>query len=345
MRTLRGSLDQLVSPAQGVPAYLEEIERRSAEFRSAAEMLSEHNLAEINDWPTIPNKIMVSELRCWWQAQREGWAAKVHGFYNTIGSGLAWPLRYAKEKIQGEQTPPMQLYRRQEWDTILETVDKIYQKLTWFSELGNELLQPRLEGLLGGTPRTEMIERLHTEHATVDLKLELQQLIAAEMRSFRDESPEYYRFFKSLDSLGAAVRPATSIVLFITGLGPVGDAAAHLVANTAIQSMVHVAGDVAGGTVAAAVGETAISSTAATGAGFLEAKFRNLHAAFTKQRAAWLVEMLKDHLLGTMPQELQAAAALPVSTAFTETQSALRSLQERLRCSNDTPSPTGKELL
>lgn len=330
IRTLRGALAHLVHAEHGVPSYLTEIERRSAEFRAAADLLSAHNLAEVQNWPTVPNKLLVTAIRRWWQLQREGWPARVHGFYNTLGAGLTWPIRFAHEKLQGPQIPPVEIYRRREWEAILDAVDKVYQKLQWFSDLGNRLLQPRLEALLGGTSRAALIDHLQKQHAESDIEGELQRLVKSEMHTFREERPQHYRLFKQLDAAAAAARPATSMVLFVTGMGPFGDAAAHLVTDTALQSVVHIAGDVAGGTVTATVGETALSSTAGSGVGYLEAKLRRMHTNFTARRVAWLAQEIKSHLLGSLPEELKKAARMPESTEFLDARAACDALAERL---------------
>ncbi|MCA9111977.1 MAG: 50S ribosome-binding GTPase [Planctomycetaceae bacterium] len=310
LRTLEGSLAQLLGDRVGLPSYLLEIEQRTQEFQRAAELLSAHQLAEIDKWPEVPSRLLVREIREWWAGQREGWTASIHGVYNTIGRGLTWPVRAIHERIQGEVISPIEVYRRQEWEAILDVVEKVYAKLTWMSELGNPLLRPRLESLLGGTSRAELLRTLEEAHHKVDLELELKQLVSDELENFRSDSPQYYEFIRRIDGIAAAARPATSVVLFVTGFGPLGDAVAPVLAETAVQSLVHIAGDVAGGTVAAAAGETAISGTAATGAGYLEAKFRKLNVAFTARRAAWVAGLLKDHLLGSLPEELQHAAGI-----------------------------------
>jgi hypothetical protein len=310
LRTLEGSLDQLLDATVGVPAYLREIAQRSDEFRSAHEMLAAHQLAEIGSWPPVPNSLLVSEIRQWWALQREGWAAHVHGFYNAVGKGLTWPVRIAREHWQGETLPPMERYRRSEWSAILDAVEKVYAKLTWMRELGNPRLRPRLDALLTGTSRAHLLQTIEAAHQELDLQAALREVVQHELSSFRTESPQYFQFFRKLDGLAAAARPATSVVLFVTGFGPVGHAVTPVLADTAIQSLVHIAGDVAGGTVAAAVGDTAISGTAATGAGYLEARFRKLHVAFTAQRAGWLAGLLKKHLLGALPEDLKQAAEI-----------------------------------
>lgn len=331
LRTLEGSLERLLDRREGLPSYLREIEDRSHDFRRATELLSAHELAEIDSWPEAPTALLVAEIRRWWASQREGWAAGVHGFYNALGRGLTWPVRAVRERWQGETVSPIERYRQQEWSAILDAVEKVYGKLTWMRELGNPLLRPRLEALLSGTSRAELLRRLEGLHQQVDLEQELRELVAAEMGMFRADSPQAFEFFRKLDSVAAAARPATSVVLFVTGFGPVGHAVTPVLADTALQSLVHVVGDVAGGTVAAAVGETAISGTAGTSVGYLEARFRKLHMAFTGRRAAWLAGLLKEHLLGTLPEELQQAAEISSGVEFAHVRELTRELRESTR--------------
>ena len=327
LRTLRGSLREVVDPDRGVPAYLREISSRSEEFRSAAELLSAHQLAEIDDWPAVPNGLLVMEIRDWWAQQREGWSAKVHGFYNVIGRGLMWPIRAARHSLQGEPESPFKSYRDREWATVLDAIEKVFHKLTWLSELGNNLLRPRLQQVLAGTNRLTLLETVQRAHRDVDLQGELGRLVAEELSQFRADSPKYYEFFKRLDSLAAAARPATSVILFMTGFGPVGDALMPVFAQSAVQGVFHVAGDVAGGTMAAAVGEKMISAGAAQSVGYLEARFRRLHAAYTARRAAWLASMLQQHVLCGLPEELARSAGLPRSAAFERVQKLHRELR------------------
>lgn len=333
LRTLRGSLREVVDEQRGLPAWLDEITHRSADYRAAAELLSAHQLAEIDNWPSVPNSVLVSEIRNWWALQREGWSAAIHGFYNTVGRKMAWPFRAVRNTLRGEPEPPLEAYRRREWLSILDAIEKVFRKLTWLSELGNDLLRPRLQAILSGTNRLQLLETVQQAHRELDLEAELQSLVAQELSGFRQESPLYYDLFKRLDQVAAAARPATSVVLFVTGFGPVGDALMPVFAHSAIQSVVHVAGDVAGGTVAAAVGETVLAEGASQGAGYLELRFRKLHAAFTARRAAWLAMLLKQHVLKSLPEDLTAAATLPDSPAFHRVRQLQSDLRQRLRVS------------
>lgn len=331
VRTLRGALYYLSDQATGAPAYLREIKSRSQEFLAASELLSEHELAEIENWPLVPNTVIVQAIRKWWQEQREGWSAHVHGFYNALGKGVLWPVRYLHSLTTEEKRPPMETYREQEWSIVLQTVEGIYDRLTLVSELGNELLTSRLKSLLRGTSREELLKILHQEHAAFDFDGQLEELIDREMTFFKQESPQYYTFLKQLDRVAAVGRPALSVGLFFVGFGAVGDAGTQLVTDTMIQSVVNVAGDVAGGAATTTVGETAVSSTTATGMGYLEAKFRRFHAVFAQKRTEWLAVAIREHLLKTLPEELKSAVSLPDSEAFQTVQKLIVELETELK--------------
>ncbi|MDA0808254.1 MAG: 50S ribosome-binding GTPase [Planctomycetota bacterium] len=327
LQTLQSALD-LISAPEGIPGYLGRVKQRSDEFRSAAELLSTHKLAEIDNWPMLRNGLIVEKIRFWWQGQREGWSAKVHSFYNRIGSGITAGWRLVDEQLRGPQTPPLEAYRAREWEAVLDAVDEVYSRLNWFKELGNPLLQPRLEALLGATTRQELLDEIRAEHEAVDLDGQLQQLVRSELDGFRDESPEWYRSLRQLDAVAAAARPAVSIALFVTGFGPVGNAFGHLATETMVTSAVSVAGDVAAGGVTAAVGETWISSTASSGAAWLEARFRRIHEQFISKRAEWLANLLQKHLLGSLPEELAAAAMISESETFKEIERLVNELRQ-----------------
>jgi len=329
LQTLSGSLRHLTSEDAGIPTWLREIEQCSERYRAASELLAAHELARINDWPVVPDSVMIAEIRSWWQTQRTGWSATVHNVYNAIGKGVTWPVHFARDRLYGESVPPLERYREREWNTILTTVEKVYEKLTWLEELGNELLRPRLKKLLSGTSRAELLQQIHAEHQQVDLAAELEQLVSRELTEFQRQSPKHFEFFKRIDTIAAAARPATSVVLFVAGFGPAGNAIAPALTDAAVQGALHIAGDFAGGTVAVAVGE-GVMSGAAAGAGWLEARFRRLHEAFTAERAAWLATLLKRHLLGDLPEELQAAASLTGRDEFRDVTAAVARLREQI---------------
>jgi hypothetical protein len=341
LRSLRGSLRSLMDDELGIPAWLNEIRQRSGVYQSATAHLGDDQLAGSEHWPAAPNSLVVTLIREWWRDQREGWSRSVHDFYNSVGKGVMWPYRKAKESFSGPEEPLIEVYRKKEWSAILETVKRVFDRLEFMSETDNKVLSERLKSLLDGKSRSDLFRLLENSHTALDLEQELRETVATEMKKFQQDSPQSYQFFKRIDQISAAVRPATSVALFMVGFGPAGDAAAQAVAHSALGSVVHVAGDVVGGTAAAAVGETAVSSGASSLSANLEARFRALHAAFVAHRVTWLLEQLQNNLWGSFLEDLQTGAEMCESEEFKAVDELTHQLQrtiETLAIQTSSPS-------
>lgn len=315
LTTLTGSLCHLMDAESGLPAFLREIEGRSAAFESAAKWLSSESVIKVRNWPSIPNALLVSEIRAWWRQRQHGLARSVHEFYDTVGRGILYPLQAARNRLHGPAVPPMDAYRQGEWGAVLTVVEEVYERLTWLADSSDKLLKPFLDQMLAGRSRSQLLEELRSAHERVDFGRELSQAVDSEMRAFETGSPELYRFVRQLKNVSAAVRPLTSVILFSIGWGPAAHVLSPMVAplvDMGTHSVAPIIADFASGAAAAVAGDTAIAS----GANFLETRFRRLQTAFTKRRVDWLLAHLKERLFGTVPQDLQSAAAVPRTDAF-----------------------------
>lgn len=328
MKSLRGSLNEVLHPERGASSWLNEIRMASSELASTAERLSNETVLRIRNWPSPANSVMVAEIRRWWSSQQEGWARRVNQVYNTLGEGILWPVRALRNAVQGEPAPPMDSYREREWEAILTVVEEMFEKLQWMADSGNRLIKPRIESVLDGKSRLEFLAKLKERHDAIPLDAELSSIVDSEMKAFRANSPELFQFYRQLNNATAAVRPMTSVVLFTLGFGPAGEAVAPFVAGAAAQAVVHVVADVAGGATAALAGEAAVSGAASTGAGILQTWFHRLHSAFMARRAGWLTEFIHKELLGSLPEDLQAASRITHTQPFVRIQQVLTELRQ-----------------
>ena len=98
--------------------------------------------------------------------------------------------------------------------------------------------------------------------------------------------------------------------------------------DVAAQTLVNVAVDLVAGSAAVAVGDAVVTKGGGEFAASIVAWLRGIPRKFAQRRAAWLAERLKSRLLGTLPDELSAAADLPRSEAFREVRDCVRSLDE-----------------
>lgn len=328
MRTLLGSLHELVHPQRGIPGYLRELRMASEDLARTATRLTTDSVVQVRNWPSPANALFVAEIRQWWHAHQEGWARTINSAYNTVGSGLLWPIRAARRALQGEPDPPMEEYRSREWLAVLGVVEELFDKLQWMADSGNEIIRPRLEMILKGEARSRLLTLLKNQHDAIDFEAELTQVVDEEMKNLQKTRPDLFGMYRQLNNVSAAVRPMTSVVLFSIGFGPAGEMVAPFLGHAAASAVVHVFADVAGGATAAIAGEAAVSSAASSGTGMLQAWFHRLHSAFTAQRASWLTRIVHAELLGPLPEELHAAAGLTRSETFKEVQMCLSQLAE-----------------
>ena len=329
LRTLRGSLKQILREDTGIPAYLREVQHRSSGLAQAASRLTSENVFPEN-WPALPNRVLVDEIRAWWRTRQQGWARTINSAYDTLGKGVMLPFKFVRDQVAGEPTPPLVEYRQKEWETVLDSVEKLFDILSIMTDQGNEILKPQLEKMMQGKSTAALLEKLRAEHDKIDLDREVETLVAAEMKRFSEDSPDLYNFYKQLNSVSAAVRPMTSVVLFTLGWGPAGEAVAPLIADAAAHTVVPIVVDLAGGATAAVAGEKVVTEAAGGSAGWMQAYFQNLQKQFQAQRAHWLGTFFRNELLGSFPQELAQATGLPDSDSFGAIIAELKTLEQEL---------------
>ncbi len=198
------------------------------------------------------------------------------------------------------------------------------------SDSGSQRLKNIFERMLSGKSREEIVQTLKQAHGEMQFEDQLSTVVDSVMKEFQRDSPDMYRFYRQLSTVSAAVRPMTSVVLFSIGWGPAGHAVAPLVADAAAQAVVPIVAEFAGGTAAAVAGESAVSTVAGHSAGFLQARFHKLQTAFAEQRIGWLLELLKQHFLGDLPEQLQTAAGIPQSPEFKQVEQLVHELKTEL---------------
>ena len=208
LRSLRGSLTQLVDDRDGAAAWLAEVSARSDAFRAAAEHVSAERVVEVRGWPVLPFGLVFDEFWGWWKSHRTGWTRNVTTFYDAVNKGVSWPFRTALGAIRGNEAPdPIAAYCMNERDAVLRAAEEVFDKLKLLGEAGGELIRPHFERLATGERRAELIEHLKREHDATDVRSELHELIAGDMRDFFSSRPEVAGWLKKLDLVAVGSRP------------------------------------------------------------------------------------------------------------------------------------------
>jgi hypothetical protein len=190
-------------------------------------------------------------------------------------------------------------------------------------------LRPRLEALLTGNSRRDLLERVQAAHATLPaLDDDYRTFLRSELDRWGRDNPRAISFLRSLDHVAAVARPAITVSLAVSGWILAGD----LVGQTAVQVAGHTAGNlaaeaaIAGGITGG--GEAVVS---ATGAGVKQAAaqlFRELQSRYAQSRADWLTRWLETELLGGLLADLRRGAEAPQSREFEEVGSAIEALRQ-----------------
>jgi len=320
IRTFRGALGRVLDPAQGLPGYLSEIRAAAGQFAAAASALSATEMARVA-WPGLPTSVLVEEMQQWWNVDRTAWSRRVHGFYRAIGQGIMRPVRAAWTAVAGPHEDPLAAFQRQEQTTVVLAVEKLLDELGRLALLGNDILQPRLQRILGGQARAELLARVEAAHrALPPVDEDYRATLRRELDALKASYPRVMRWFQTLDQAMAVARPAITVTLCVSG----GVLAGDLVGQAAMHAAGHMAGQIAADAAIATGITEAVVTTTGEGARQVAARlFGRLQTRFAQKRAAWLADIVEKQLLGDLLEELRRGAAVPESIEFRKVEAAM----------------------
>lgn len=329
LQTLRGAVARLCDARDGAPAWIERLTERSTLFAEAARQLSSEQLARDDHWPAAPGGELVRGVRDWWAAERQGWTRTLHSAYGTLGEALLTPIRWGWERVAGPTPPPWNKYRARERAHVVEIVGAVYDQLSRLARLGNDVLRPRLESILGGACRESLLSGLEAEQSAADFESIVREIVAERMTALRNDRQDLFAFLRSLDKVAAVARPALSAGLLIVGLGPVGGVVTSAVPDVLAQSLaVHATSEALATAGTVAVGEAGIE--AGTGWGQYRLWFAELQAAFVQRRMTWLGGHLDRLLLGELVRDLRRQGELSESPEVREALAIVARLRQGL---------------
>jgi hypothetical protein len=324
IRTFRGALARVLDPRQGLPGYLHEIRAAAGQFAAAASALSAGEMARIA-WPGLPASVLAEEMQQWWDADRSAWSRRVHGFYRVVGQGILRPVRAAWTAVAGPSEDPLVAFQRQEQAAMVMAVEKLFGELARLALLGNEILKPRLQRILGGQARSELLARIEAAHRSLPpVDEDYRAMLRAELDALKANYPRVARWLRTLDQTMAVARPAITVTLCVSG----GVLAGDLVGQAAMHAAGHVAGQIAADAAIATGITEAVVTTTGEGARQAAARlFRRLQTRFAQKRAQWLADFVERQLLGDLLAELRQGAAVPESIEFKNVEAAMAELK------------------
>jgi len=327
IRTFRGALGRVLDAREGAAGYLAAVRCAAGQFATARDVLSAAEMARVS-WPSLPPRVLVGEIRAWWNAGRTTWSRSIHGFYRKLGHGIASSWRWVLGRATSGKEELLEAFRRREREAILLAVQKMLEELDRLAQVGNETLRPRLEALLKGTAREQLLQRVQSAHGQLPaVDEDYRWYLWAELDAWKRERPGVVRVLQSLDQVAALARPAVTVLLLVSGWHLAGNLVGHAAAQAAGQTVTQLAGEaaIAGGV--AGSGE-ALLSGAGEGIGLAAARlFGRLQARYAQQRAAWLAGWLEKELLAGLLSDLRSGAQVPECDAFRQVETALEEIR------------------
>ena len=319
VQALHGALEQV---AEGVPDYLQLLRQKADDLRRTEEDALGH--LDRAKWPALPNALMKAEVREWWAAQRTGWVKGVHNTYGAISDGLssAWG---GLRSLAGSPRPDLWAeYRAAEWSGgVRPMLDQTFAMLERLEDTASPSVREAVAERLAGVDRAAFQRELKALHEASDIRGDLDRVVNGQMARFRDENVSAHEMLKKLDTLGAAARPLITAGLFAVGAGP-------LVEVGLAGSALNVAAETTGGAVLTTVGDKLIGEGAGAALSKLQEWYNNLHARFVEARAAWLEGVLKERLLGDLPDRLRGAVEIGGHAAFARVAESAEDLRTKL---------------
>ncbi len=310
----------MLDPADGLPHYLGEIRAAAGQFAAAASALSATEMARIPAWPGLPTSVLIGEIQDWWDADRSDWSRRVHGFYRVIGRGILLPVQALRTAVGGPGEDPLAAFQRQEQAAVVMAVQRLFDELERLAQVGNEILQPRLQRILGGQARAELLACVEAAHrALPPVDADYRAMLHRELDDWKASYPRAARWLRTLDQAMAVARPAITVTLCVSS-GGVLAGGMHVVGHAVTQAAIDGVVTTGGAEAAVALGSEGALHAAAR-------LFRHLDVRFKEKRAQWLADFVENRLLGDLLADLRQGAAVPESAEFRKVEAAVAELQ------------------
>jgi hypothetical protein len=314
IRSLTGSLRQVLDDRDGLPRFLASIRHRAGEYAGARDLLDHDIRKQDVELPDLPRRLVWEEIWNWLDSRRTKFDRWVHGAYHSIGQFVTKLWRQNPED-------ELNAFRQEEFNRLQTALAAKLDQLDRLRRGGNEILSHELNNVLGGLERDSLFEELRRRHAEAPLVTDgYRQFIREQLDAFERQNPALVKGISWAMVATAVVRPAISVGLAFVGAHGVEMAAGH-------WALAWV-GDVAVGTATAAAGEAV---TVPTGQLALKTLLSGLFARFYFERVKLLTKTLDDVVLGPVVDRLNRLASAGEDSARLRSEHLLLELRRSLR--------------
>lgn len=295
IRSLAGSLRQVVEQQQGLPAWLGAIDQRAEEYQGALLLLDSEVRKRPFELPRVPRELVWDEIWKWLSSRRANWERAINEFWNTPSRWLISLIGKNSRQITAKES---EQYRRDEYDCMQQILTERFDQLTILRDAGSSVLKCELGNVLGGSKRVQLFEELQRRHSETELITEsYRQYIRSQLDEFANRRPELVSRIRNALKTVAVVRPIFTLAVTVVGLPHIHILAENLAANVLI--------DHAGGTVVALTGDNLATYF---GEWTLERLIARIFNNFYEERCQLLTSTLDEVVLGPVVERLRILA-------------------------------------
>jgi hypothetical protein len=311
IRSLRGSLRRVLDAQSGLPAWLRGIDRQSAEFAAALDLLDHDIRQQDVELPDLPRHLVWDEIWKWLDHRRTAFDRWIHGTYRRLGE-------FVTQWWRSDPNEALDDFRRAELDRLQTAMAAKLDQLQRLRRGGNAILSSELDRVLGGLERSRLFDELRKRHQAAPLVTDgYRQFIQEQLDAFERQNPALVQGITWALVATAVVRPALSVGLAVVGAHGIEMAAGHWAVSWV--------GDVAFGTASAAAGEAV---TVPTGQLALKALLGGLFARFYEERVKLLTKTMDDLVLGPVVDHLSLRAKTAETPSRLAAEKTIVSLQQ-----------------
>jgi len=229
VRSLTGSLRQVLHEETGVSTFLREVRARAHQFMRARDTLVKEIKARNVAVPALPSHLAWRPFARWLETRKLTWAVRVHGWYRKAWEVVTRPLPFTQTPEEREAE-----FRRKEWQSYSDALHQILDSMDRWREQGNQIMKDALGPSLAGPERKQLFDDIRTAYEALPLANEdFDQYVMQKLDELRDRRPHLIRSIE-YGIVGTAVaRPVISISLFAL---PMSEVAAHASTQAALAS-------------------------------------------------------------------------------------------------------------
>ncbi len=183
IRSLAGSLRRVVDEADGLPAFLESIDNRAAEYAGARDLLDHDIRKQDVELPDLPRKLVWDEIWKWLESRRTRFDRWIHGTYRALSDMVTSLWRR-------DPAETLEDFRRAEFERLQAALAAKLDQLERLRRGGNAILSRELAAVLGGLERSQLFAELQRRHASAPLVTDgYRQFIHDQLDEFERQNP------------------------------------------------------------------------------------------------------------------------------------------------------------